>query len=172
MIHVHVEVVRSLKNVVVKLNKDVFMKTVYENLRNNIKKSLKNQENDIVIILRCIDSSVQLKSKMSKTEITDDMVYEVIKSELKKVKDQMVTAEKVNRPDLLNKYFNEKMILEFYLPKQKTEEKIINIIKSYISDIGASSLKEMGNIIKLIKRDYGSAIDMGLVSKLVKEQLT
>ena len=62
-------------------------------------------------------------------------------------------------------------VIQNYLPEEISEEDVIKIIKETIASSGASSIKEMGKVIGLIKKSHGDNVDMSLVSKHVKSLL-
>ena len=62
-------------------------------------------------------------------------------------------------------------MIQNYLPEEITEEEIIKIIQETITSIGATSMKDMGKVIGMIKKNHGDNADMSLVSKHVKSLL-
>ena len=79
---------------------------------------------------------------------------------------------KAGREDLALKESEEMDIIQNYLPEEMSEEDVINLIKETITSSGASSIKEMGKVIGLIKKNHGDNVDMDVVSKHVKELLS
>ena len=74
--------------------------------------------------------------------------------------------------DLAEKEKKEMEIVSRYLPEEMNEEEIINIVKTSIKNIGATTVKDMGKVMSDIKKTHESSIDMSLVSKHVKNFLS
>ena len=77
-----------------------------------------------------------------------------------------------NREDLVKKEENEIEIISNFLPQQLSLQEIDIIINDMIISSGASSIKNIGEVIKLIKEKYDGRIDLGVASKLIKEKLS
>ena len=76
------------------------------------------------------------------------------------------------REDLAKKEQNEIEIISKFLPKQLSKEEINNIIDMTIKSCEASSMKDMGKVINLLKKKYNGEMNFGDVSKIVKSKLT
>ena len=72
---------------------------------------------------------------------------------------------------MLNKEKEEIKIISNFLPKQMNEEESKNICKKVIKDLGATSIKDMGKVMGVLKKDYGDVLDFSKVSNLIKEFL-
>ena len=77
-----------------------------------------------------------------------------------------------NREDLVTKEESEIEIISNFLPEQLSSQQIETIINELIISSGASSIKNIGDVIKLIKVKYEGRIDLGVASKLIKEKLS
>lgn len=75
------------------------------------------------------------------------------------------------RNDLAEKELAEKKIISEYLPKQATSEEVESIVKSIICEIGATSIKDMGKVMKLATSELGSRSDGKTISEIVKKKL-
>ena len=105
-------------------------------------------------------------------EATDEDVLSVIQKEAKQRKDSIEQFQKANRPELVEKETKELKMLQVYLPQQMSEDQIREIVKQTISEIGATSVAEMGKVMGALMPKVKGKADGGLVSKIVKEQLT
>ena len=90
---------------------------------------------------------------------------------MKKKKDAMADFEKAARQDLIDQTNEEMKVLEEYLPKQLSKEEIKEIVSKIISDIGATSMKDMGIIMKEAKAVIGAGADGKTINDVVKELL-
>ena len=104
-------------------------------------------------------------------ELTDEQIIELISKEVKKRKDSIADYEKGGREDLVNQINEEISYLEKYLPKQLTEEEITVIVKQIIAELGATTMKDMGKVMKAAKEKMGVTADGKTINKVVKENL-
>ena len=85
--------------------------------------------------------------------------------------DSCEAYKKANRDDLFKKEKEEISIINNFLPKQMSEEETKNICKKVIKDLGATSIKDMGKTMGVLKKDYGDVLDFSKVSIFIKETL-
>ena len=85
--------------------------------------------------------------------------------------DSCEAYKKAGREDLLKKEQEEISIINEFLPKQMSEEEIKTVCQKVIKQVGASSIKDMGKIMGILKKDFGDVLDFSKVSKLIKEIL-
>ena len=96
---------------------------------------------------------------------------EIIAKEVKSKKDALLEFEKAGRDDLVSQTKEEILILEEYLPKQLTKEEIKSEVEIVIKEIGATSMKDMGAVMKEAKTRIGAAADGRSINEVVKELL-
>ena len=103
--------------------------------------------------------------------VDDEKIIDIIAKEMKKKKDAMADFEKAARQDLIDQTNEEMKVLEEYLPKQLSKEEIKEIVSKIISDIGATSMKDMGIVMKEAKALIGAGADGKTINEVVKELL-
>ena len=103
--------------------------------------------------------------------VDDEKIIDIIAKEMKKKKDAMADFEKAARQDLIDQTNEEMKVLEEYLPKQLSKEEIKEIVSKVISDIGATSMKDMGIVMKESKSAIGAGADGKTINEVVKELL-
>lgn len=104
-------------------------------------------------------------------ELTDTQIVELIAKEVKKRKDSISDYEKGGREDLVNQIKEEISYLEVYLPKQLTKEEIQEKLEVIIKNIGATSIKDMGKVMKAAKEEMGASADGKTINEVVKSLL-
>lgn len=104
-------------------------------------------------------------------EASDEDVMSVIQKEVKQRKDSIEQFKTGQRQDLADKETKELEILQTYLPKQMTEEEIRKIVKETISEVGATTIADMGKVMSAVMPKLKGKADGGLVSQLVKKEL-
>ena len=107
-----------------------------------------------------------------KKELEDIDIFTVIKRLVKQHQDSIEQFQKGQREDLVKKEKGELEILESYLPKQLEPEKIKQVIEEIITATGATTIKDMGKVIKEVMAKIGASADAKSVSDLVKMRLT
>ncbi len=103
--------------------------------------------------------------------VDDEKIIDIIAKEMKKKKDAMADFEKAARQDLIDQTNEEMKVLEEYLPKQLSREEIKEVVSKIISDIGATSMKDMGIVMKESKSAIGAGADGKTINEVVKELL-
>ena len=104
-------------------------------------------------------------------EVDDAKIIDIIAKEMKKKKDAMEDFERAGRQDLIDQTNEEMKVLEEYLPKQLSKEEIKEIVSKVISDVGATSVKDMGIVMKEAKSKIGAGADGKTINEVVKELL-
>lgn len=136
-------------------------------LKNSMKQGLTIRKNTVQMVRAAI---LQVE-KDKKIELNDDQILEVIAKEFKKRNDSLADYEKSGREDLINQIKEEIAVLEEYLPKKLSEEELTEKIKVIISNVGATSMKDMGKIMKQAKEELGVTADGKMINEIVKKLL-
>ena len=102
----------------------------------------------------------------------DEQIISIIAKESKKRKDSLVEYEKSGREDLINEIKEEIDILTEYLPKQLSFEEVEAIVKGVIAEVGATSMKDMGKVMKVAKEKIGASSDGKTINEVVKKCLS
>lgn len=107
------------------------------------------------------------------TVLTDEEVGKVLQSLVKQRKDSIAQYEAAGRTELAEKEQAELAVLEEYLPKAASEAEIAAAVEAAIAETGASSMKEMGAVMKAaLAKLQGKNADGKLVSETVKAKLS
>lgn len=109
---------------------------------------------------------------LRKGKLEDGEILAVLKKAQKKLQDAKEIIAKSGRTDLLEGLEKELAILAAYLPKPLEEDKILAIISTVINELSASSIKDMGKVMKEVLARVGVRADPKKVSSLVKEKLS
>ena len=137
-------------------------------IERDIKALMKSGEKRKVEIVRFVLSHLKNEEKEKKRDLETSEAIQILKRLLKRNQESFDQFNKAGRDDLASKEKEEMEVIQTYLPEEISEEDLIKIIKETITSSGASSIKEMGKVIGLIKKSHGDNADMSLVSKHVK----
>jgi len=125
-----------------------------------------------MLITAIKNKEIENKTAGGDNNLNDEDVLLVIFSEAKKRRDSIKAYEDGGREDLALKEKEELKILEEYLPEQMGEDDIRKIVKEVISEVGASSMQDIGKVMGPIMGRLKSQADGGVVNKIVKEELS
>lgn len=142
-----------------------------EKLMADLKESMKEKNILRKNVVQMIRAAILQVEKDKQIELEDNQIVEIIAKESKKRKDSLEDYEKSGRQDLIEQIKEEIEIISEYLPKQLTKEEIVFIVKEVINETGASSIKEMGKVMKSAKEKIGAAADGKTINEVVKELL-
>jgi len=101
----------------------------------------------------------------------EEEIEKIIAREVKKRNESLAIYEQNNRPELAEVERKEAEIISQYLPEQIDEEKLREIVKAKIAELGVSGPQAMGQVIGAVKQQVGNTADGALVARVVKETL-
>ena len=121
-----------------------------EQLFEDLKSAMKEKDTIRKDTVQLIRSGILQIEKDKKIQLDDQGVIEVIAKQLKSRRDSMPDYVKSGRQDLVEKLNREIKILLNYLPEQLSESEIQKVIEETIAEIGATSMKDLGNVMKAV----------------------
>ena len=143
-------------------------------IEERLSQSLKNKEKNVFPTLRLIISAIKdtkIALKLKEGPLKDTDVMSILKKMLKQRNDSCDAYKKADREDLLKKELEEINIINEFLPKQMDENETKKICENVIKTSGALSMKDMGKIMGILKKDHGDVLDFSKVSKIIKDLL-
>ena len=142
-----------------------------EKLLQDLKEAMKEKNELKKNVVQMIRAAVLQFEKDKQVELDDNQILEIIAKEAKKRKDSLPDYEKSGREDLIEKVKQEIEIISEYLPKQLSKEEISEIVSEIIKQTGATSIKEMGAVMKEAKAQIGAKADGKSINEVVRELL-
>ena len=121
--------------------------------------------------IRMFLSEVQRFEIDNKEDVDDAKALQIINKMIKQRNDSISQFRDGGRDDLAEKEQKEVDILSKYKPQQLSEEEISSKVVEAIKESGADSMQDIGKVMGLLKSSLAGSADMGIVSKIVKEQL-
>jgi uncharacterized protein YqeY len=123
---------------------------IKEKLENNMKDAMRNKDEARKRTLRMALSEIKL-AEIDKGEALDEAgVIAIIQKEVKSRREAIADAERASRPDLVADANTEMAILETYLPQQLTPEELDALAQEAVDETGATSMREMGQVMKVL----------------------
>ena len=142
-----------------------------EKLLEDLKKCMKNKNTVRKNVVQMVRAAILQVEKDKQITLDDNQIIDIIAKESKKRKDSLADYEKSGREDLIAQINEEIEVLAEYLPKQLSEEELENIIREVIEEQGATSMKDMGKVMKVAKEKIGAASDGKTINEVVKKLL-
>lgn len=147
-----------------------------EQILEDLKTAMKAKDKDRLQVLRSLKAKLQEKEiaerKDGEATLTEDQAIAVLMKAAKQRKESITQFEEGNREDLAEKEKAELEIIEEYLPKMLTEDEVREVVAKKIADLGAEGPQDMGKVMGPIMGMLKGKADGGLVSKVVKEELS
>jgi len=135
--------------------------------------SMKAQDAALTSTLRMVKAAMMNRKIEKGVELDDDDMLKLLRSLVKQRKDSVEQYEKAGRKDLADKEQAEITVIESYLPQPATEAEIQQAVSAAIAETGASSMKDMGKVMKATQTALaGKNADGKLVSEIVKTKLS
>lgn len=147
--------------------------SLHDRLTEDLKIAMKARDQLRMDVIRMIKAAVLNKEVELKKDLDDAEMSRVMTTLIKQRRESVEQFEKAQRTELAEKERKEITIIEAYLPKALSPQELEQIIASVVAETGATSLKEMGAVMKAVMaRLAGQAVDGKVVSDLVKAKLT
>ncbi len=142
-----------------------------EQLLADLKASMKAKDTVKKATVTMIRAAILQVEKDQKVELDDDGILEIIAKQMKQRRDALADFEKAGREDLIEQTKQEMQVIKTYLPQQMTREEVEVIVDETIQETGASSAKEMGQVMKAVMPKLKGRADGKLVNQIVREKL-
>ena len=146
--------------------------TIEIEYKNALKAKDKSKISTYRLILSSIkDLDISNRSGPNKKETDDEDIKKLFKKMVKQRAESIDIYKKNNRSDLLEVEQNEYNIISGFLPKQLSEDDTKKICEETISNLGATSIKDMGRVMGELKKKYADEIDFAKAGVLLKQLL-
>jgi uncharacterized protein YqeY len=133
---------------------------------------MKAQDAARMSTLRMVKAAMMNRQIEKGSELDDEEMQKLLRSLVKQRRDSIEQYEKAGRQELVDKEQAEIDVIETYLPKAASQEEIEQVVAAVIAETGASSIKDMGKVMKATQAALaGKNADGRLVSEVVKAKL-
>ena len=142
-----------------------------EQLLQDLKEAMREKDTikkDAITMLRA--SILQVEKDTQKT-LNDDEICAIVAKEVKKRKESLKEYEEANREDIVESLKREIEVLSKYLPEQLTKEEIEKLVEQAIVESQATSMRDMGKVMSILRPKTAGKADGKLVRDIVKEKL-
>ena len=143
-----------------------------ERLVEEMKQAMKSNEKLKLSTIRMVRSALKNKEIELRKKLEDEDIVKVIQAMVRKGEESVEQFQKGGRMDLVEKEKSEIEIMKSFLPQPLSQEEILKIIDQSIQETQASSLKDLGKVMKSVMPKMGGKADGKLINQLVKEKLS
>jgi uncharacterized protein YqeY len=141
-------------------------------LQADMKSSMKNGDKSRLLVIRTMLAAIKQIEVDERIELDDDRIVGVLDKMLKQRRESISQFTSAGRADLIAIEEAELVIIKEFLPEAFSEKEIAALIELAISNTGATSIKDMGKVMGILKPQLQGRADVGKVSQLIKHKLT
>ena len=140
-------------------------------LTDDMKAAMRAGDKSRLGVIRLINAAIKQREVDERIELDDAAVLAVLEKMLKQRRDSVKQYDDAGRQDLADVERAEMTVIEAYLPAQLSEAEIDELLEAAVSETGASSMRDMGKVMGLLKQRAAGRADMGVLSQKVKARL-
>jgi hypothetical protein len=147
-----------------------FIASISEDLKN----AMRAKDTVALNVIRNLKSALKyaaIEKLGAEGELGDTDALAVVRKEIKKLQDSVEGAEKAGRPEAVAAAKAEIAVLEKYLPAAMSTEELAKLVETVITELGATSKKEMGNVMKALQERVAGRADSKRISTEVAKRL-
>ncbi len=142
-----------------------------EKINTELKEAMKAKDVQKRDALRLLTSAFKQIEVDERKELSDDDVIKIIQKQVKSRNDSIDQYKKAERQDLVDKEQSEIDVYEQYLPKQLSDDELSEALKTIITNVGASSMKDMGKVMGAASKELAGKADGKRINECVKKLL-
>lgn len=148
--------------------------TLTAQISEDIKTAMKAKDTVTLNVVRALKSALKyaaIEKLGAEGELPDADALGVVRKEIKKRQDSVASYETANRQDLADTEKAEIAVLEKYLPAAMSAEDLVSLVEAVIAEVGATSKKEMGAVMKVLQERAAGRADGKTLSSEVSKRL-
>ena len=142
-----------------------------QRLQDDMKTAMKGGDKQRLGVIRLMLAAVKQREVDDRAELTDDQILAVLDKMVKQRRDSVTLYEQAGRTELVAQENFEIGVIQEFLPAALSEAEIAEIVTEAIAASGATSMKDMGKVMGIVKPRVQGRADVGAVSALVKNRL-
>jgi uncharacterized protein YqeY len=137
-----------------------------------MKNAMRSGQKDQLATIRLVLAAIKQREVDERIQLDDTQVLVVLEKMIKQRKESIVQFEAGGRADLVAKEAAEMTLLQAYMPAQMSDAELDSLISEAIASTGASSIKDMGKVMGIVKTKAQGRADMGAVGARIKARLS
>jgi uncharacterized protein YqeY len=145
---------------------------IKEKIQEDMKTAMRSQDKERLATIRLVLAAIKQREVDERIELSDEQVLATLNKMIKQRRESITQFEAGNRADLAAKELAEINVIQVYLPAQMSPAEIEQAVAGALAESGATSAKDMGKVMGILKAKLQGKADMTLVSAKVKEKLS
>lgn len=145
---------------------------IKEKIQEDMKKAMKSQDKMRLAAIRLILAAIKQREVDERITVTDEHIIQILDKMLKQRRESILQFKTANRKDLVDKEQAEVDVIHTYMPSELAPEEISTLIIAAIKETHATSIRDMGKVMNILRPKMQGRADLALVSNKVKEQLS
>ncbi len=159
-----------------KIVKESYLMTIRAQINDAVKTAMKAGDKSRLETLRMVNAAIKQKdidtrSDTNKELVSDETILGILQGLIKQRRESAAMYRDGKREELAAKEEAEIAVIETYLPAQKSADEVAAIVAQLVTEAGATSIKDMGKVMGLLKTRYAGQLDMGAAGAAVKTAL-
>jgi uncharacterized protein len=146
--------------------------TLKDRITEDMKSAMRAGEKERLATVRLALAAIKQREVDERIVLDDSQILGVLEKMIKQRREAIVQFQSGGRADLVARENSEIAVLQQYLPAQLSEAEVDAMIAEAISASGATSIKDMGKVVALVKPKAAGRADMGAVSARIKQKLS
>ncbi|MBB3226239.1 hypothetical protein FHW69_000829 [Luteibacter sp. Sphag1AF] len=142
-----------------------------QQLTDDMKNAMRSGDKPRLGVIRLVQAEIKRREVDERIELTDTDVLTVLEKMQKQRRDSIDQFDKANRSDLADIERFEMSVIDAYLPAKLSDDELDAVIATAITESGATSARDMGKVVALVKEKAAGRADMGTVAQKVKAKL-
>lgn len=148
------------------------MSELKKQITNDMKLAMKAKDKESLKAIRMIIGAIKQREVDDRIELNDSQVLAVIQKMVKQRKDSISQFKEAGRTDLVEAEEAELVVINNYMPEQMSEAELAVAVDLAITNLGATSMQDMGKLMGVLKQQFDGTADMGVVSAIIRSKLS
>lgn len=140
-------------------------------LQEDMKTAMKASEKERLQTIRLILAAMKQREVDERIELDDAQVTAILEKMVKQRRESISQYEAAGRQELADKEHAELAMLQVYLPEPLPDAELAALVSACVAEVGATSVKDMGRVMAILKPKIAGRADMGKVGEMVKQAL-
>ena len=143
-----------------------------QRINEDMKTAMRAKDSQRLGVIRLIMAAIKQREVDERISLDDTQVLAVLDKMVKQRRESISQFQTAGRQDLVDKENFELNVLQEYLPAALSDSEIESLVEEAIKNSAASTVKDMGAVMAILRPQVQGRADMGLISKKVKDKLT
>ncbi|MDY0292400.1 MAG: GatB/YqeY domain-containing protein [Desulfuromonadaceae bacterium] len=145
--------------------------SIQTELNSAMKAAMRNRQSERLGVIRMLRSAIKNAEIEAKKELGDDEIISLLATQVKQRRDAAQVYRQGGREELAAKEDAEIVILQEFMPTPLTEDEVREIVTQAVTELGATSMQDMGKVMKQVSAATRGRAEGRVISEMVKQRL-